>query len=105
MQMISATKALALEMFRGGASLTQVVEKTGRARSTVCEYLCDHIRQNRIKDISAWVAPEAYERIAAAVRKAGTDRLKPIFVLLQEKVPYEDIRVVVTHMTLASGGG
>lgn len=102
LQMITASKALALEMFRGGASLAQVMEKTGRARSTVCEYLCDYIRHNQVKDISTWVASEAYQRIAAAARKAGTDRLKPIFVLLQEKVPYEDIRLVVTHMTMAS---
>ena len=26
------------------------------------------------------------------------DRLKPIFIELEEKVPYEQIRIVVTHL-------
>jgi hypothetical protein len=41
---------------------------------------------------------EVQQRVAAAARQVGTDRLKPIYLLLGEKVPYEDIRVVVSHL-------
>ena len=40
-----------------------------------------------------------YERIAAAVKTHGCGRLKPLFLALEEKVPYDDIRVVATHLT------
>jgi ATP-dependent DNA helicase RecQ len=95
---VSPTKALALELFAGRATIDLVMQKTGRARSTVTEYLCDYIRQHRPEDITQWVTNEAYEQIARAARKAGMDRLKPIFVLLEEKVPYDEVRIVVTHL-------
>ena len=44
-------------------------------------------------------AKELYEQVVTAARQAGTDRLKPIFIALGEKVPYDMIRLVVAHMT------
>ena len=39
------------------------------------------------------------QRVAAAARQHGLERLKPIFVALGEKYDYDRIRLVVTHMT------
>jgi ATP-dependent DNA helicase RecQ len=86
-------------LFRQGASLEQVATATGRSQATVCDYLCDFIRQERPAKVSAWVADAIYERIVAAARQVGTQRLKPIFILLGEHVPYDDIRIVLAHLT------
>ena len=60
--------------------------------------LADFIRQEKVDDISTWVPAALYDQVAAEARKAGTDRLKPIFIALDEKVPYDIIRLVVTRL-------
>jgi ATP-dependent DNA helicase RecQ len=90
----------AFELFRQGASIDAVVEQTGRVRGTVLNYLCDFLRRERPVDLTPWVSEERYKRIAEAARRVGTDRLKPIFVALGEQVSYDEIRLVVTHLTL-----
>jgi ATP-dependent DNA helicase RecQ len=49
--------------------------------------------------VAAWIQPDVYQRVAAAARQVGTERLKPIFIALGEQVPYDEIRVVVAHLT------
>ena len=49
--------------------------------------------------IETWVAAEVYTRIAAAVKQHGGARLKPIFIALDEQISYDDIRIVVAHLT------
>jgi hypothetical protein len=48
------------------------------------------------------VSDEVYERIAKVAHEVGTERLKSIFLALGEQVPYDPIRLVVTHMNCAS---
>jgi ATP-dependent DNA helicase RecQ len=91
--------ALAHRLFREGAALEDVIHQTGRSRGTVADYLCDFIRAEKLKSIDAWVAAETYERIAAAVKEHGSTRLKPLFIALEEKVSYDEIRIVVAHLT------
>jgi ATP-dependent DNA helicase RecQ len=79
------------------------MHQINRTRGTVVDYLCDFIREERPASISTWVAEELYQRIAAAARQNGTERLKPIFIALGEQVAYEDIRLVVTHLTSKTG--
>lgn len=98
----SAAKLNAFEMFRKQASIDDVVAKTGRSRATVGEYLGEFIRAERPVSIAAWVSDDIYGQIAAIARREGTDRLKPIFVALEEQVSYEIIRAVVSH--LSDGG-
>jgi ATP-dependent DNA helicase RecQ len=88
----------AFGLFRQGASLQQVVSATGRSRATACDYLCDYIRQEKPARVEAWVREEVYERVVAAARQVGTQRLKPIYILLGEQVPYDDIRIVLAHL-------
>ncbi len=85
--------------FRQGKSIEAVMQETGRTRSTVVEYLAEFIRETRPQSISHWVRPEIYEQVAQAARKLGTDRLKPVFVELNEQVPYAEIRLVVAHLS------
>jgi ATP-dependent DNA helicase RecQ len=97
------SRDLAMTLFRRGTALEAVVEQTGRAQSTVHEYLCDFIREERPASIARWVSDAEYGRIASAARQVGTDRLKPIYLALGELVPYDQIRLVVTHLQVVAG--
>jgi ATP-dependent DNA helicase RecQ len=94
-----AVVGLAFALFRSGASIEDAMQQLSRARSTVFQYLCDYIRAERPPSVADWVPDDLYQRIAAAAREVGTQRLKPIFLALGEKVDYDTIRVVVTHQT------
>jgi ATP-dependent DNA helicase RecQ len=90
--------AQAFDLFRTGAALEDVMHQTGRARSTVVDYLCEFIRRERPASLQPWLPDDRYQRIAAAARTVGTQQLKPIFLALGEQVPYDEIRLVVTHL-------
>jgi ATP-dependent DNA helicase RecQ len=94
---------LAFAQFRQGAALEDVIHQTNRARSTVKDYLCEFIREERPASVKPWVSDEMYQRVTAAARQVGTERLKPIFVALGETVSYDDIRIVVTHLSVRAG--
>lgn len=88
----------AFELFRRGVSIDEVARQTGRAASTVSEYLAEYVRTEKPRSVAAWVPDMVYARVQAAARHFGTAKLKPIFLALGETVPYEQIRVVVAHM-------
>jgi ATP-dependent DNA helicase RecQ len=87
-------------LFRAGATVDEVMQKTEKTRGTVVEYLCDFIRKEKPASVETWIAADLYDRIAATVGEQGSGRLKPIFLALKEKVPYDDIRIVVAHLTM-----
>lgn len=95
---LNPTRSTALRMFAQGASIDAVIEQTERARSTVLEYLTDHIRLKRPPNLNAWVPRPVYDEVAAAIRKLGGFRLKPLHLELGERVPYETLKLVVAHL-------
>ncbi len=94
---------LAITLFRENAALQDVMHQTQRSESVIVKYLCDFIREEKPPQIGSWVPADVYERVAAVARRVGLDRLKPIFIELNEKVSYEQIRIVVTHMEMMEG--
>jgi ATP-dependent DNA helicase RecQ len=96
---LTGTKATAFELFRTGAAVEDVIHQTNRSHGKIMDFLADYIRQEDVADISPWVPAEMYTEIAVAVKQVGMDRLKPIFVALGEKIPYDVIRLVVAHLT------
>ncbi|HVT45232.1 MAG TPA: RecQ family ATP-dependent DNA helicase [Thermoanaerobaculia bacterium] len=88
--------------FRRGVSIDGVMETTGRARSTVVEYLSQYIEEERPSSISRWIPDDRYAAIAGAATKEGVERLKPIRDRLGESVSYDEIRLVLAH--LRAGG-
>jgi ATP-dependent DNA helicase RecQ len=95
---ITARKEGIFELFRAGAALEQVMARLECKLTTAAGHLEDYIRAERPGDISTWIPPQVYHRVASAARELGTTRLKPIFLALGEKVPYEQIRLVIAHM-------
>jgi ATP-dependent DNA helicase RecQ len=91
-------KALAFEMFTRGEGLSEVAARTERASSTVCGYLVEFITVRKPERVDAWVDNETYRKVAEAAKETGTAYLRPIYQRLQEKVPYDQIRIVIAHM-------
>ena len=99
------TRDLAFELFRKETVVEDVMHQTGRGRSTVVDYLCDWIREEKPRSVTPWVPDEVYGRVAGAARRLGTERLKPIFVALGEQVSYDEIRVVVALLDARGRAG
>jgi ATP-dependent DNA helicase RecQ len=85
-------------LFRQKSPIDEVMQQTGLARSTVMEHLEGFIRLERPDSIRTWVDVTTYQRVAETARQVGTDRLKPIFIALGEKIQYDLIRLVVAHL-------
>jgi ATP-dependent DNA helicase RecQ len=88
----------AFQLFRKDTVIEDVMHQTGKARSTVNDYLCQFIHEERPGSIATWVSQETYDRVAAVARQVGKERLKPIYLALEERVPYDEIRLVLAHM-------
>ncbi len=98
--------------FRAGQTISEVMQATGRARSTVVGYLLDFIREEQPHSISPWVAPDVESRIAGAIEEVGGELIKPIYVKLNGAEPlpsgtdgagseglisFDEIRIVAAH--------
>jgi hypothetical protein len=93
----SAGVQTAFRMFEDGRSVDEVMQATGRARSTVFQYLAEFIESAGPRRIDRWVDAESYRRVCEAADMEDGMRLKPIFDRLGGAVPYETIRLVLAH--------
>lgn len=91
-------RAHAFCLFQQRQGIEQVAELTQRSPKTVVGYLEEWIQEQKPASISTWVSDEIYSRVASVVTKVGADRLKPIYLELGEQVPYDLIRLVVSHL-------
>jgi ATP-dependent DNA helicase RecQ len=94
----AAAKEAAFTMFAQGHGVEHVAQAIGRARSTTVGYLSQYIAEQRPERIDAWVDEPTYHRVAAAAATSEDGRLKPLFDRLAGEVPYDMIRLIVTHM-------
>lgn len=94
---VNGTKSLAFELFRDNKSLDLIIQETGRARSTVLGYLADFLELGHPTDIYTYISTESYNRISEVIQQVGVERLKPIYLHLNETVPYDEIRIVMAH--------
>jgi uncharacterized protein YpbB len=95
-------KVTAFAMFERGETIDQVVEEAGRALSTACGYLVQYINTHPSVRLDPWVNGETYDKVAEAVKDLGAVYLKPIYERLEQKIPYEQIRLVVTRIEAAN---
>ena len=94
----SSAPAPGYELFESGASIEQVAAKLGRTENTAAEYLGRYIADRRPASIDTWVSPETYREVEAAAGEVGGTLLRPIFERLGGRVPYQSIRLVLTHL-------
>ena len=86
------------DLYRNGASIDAVMRDLKYSRSTAVEHLAEFIRTAKPSSIATWVSDDVVQRVTAAARQNGVERMKPIFLALGEKVPYDDIRLVLAYL-------
>ncbi|MBK7403075.1 MAG: RecQ family ATP-dependent DNA helicase [Phycisphaerales bacterium] len=95
---LSPAKQQSYERFGRGESIESIARAVGLAQSTVLGHLADWIGSRRPADVTAWISPGEYQRVAEAAQASGLGFLKPIHDALGGEVPYERIRIVVCHL-------
>jgi ATP-dependent DNA helicase RecQ len=95
----SAPKEAAIAAFGRGQTLEEVASMVSRSRATVTEYLCEFIASERPESVGTWVSDETYRAVAAAAEDLGFERLKPIRDRVGDAISYDEIRVVLAHLS------
>ena len=95
---MNETRSLAFELFKKEKSLEEVAKETGRARATVLEYLTDYLERESSARVNAYIPESNFEKIKNAIESVGMERLKPIYLYLNETISYEDIRIAVAYL-------
>ena len=93
MKQKNTTKERAFEMFARGSSIEEVVYATLRTESTVCSYLVDYIKRNRISDPSDWIDRESFEQVRKVVRQEKKKAIKFLFEYFDGEIPYAVIKI------------
>lgn len=99
-----ANQSAADALFAKGKSVEEVASQLRLAVSTVRGYLAEYIRESRPESIDRWVDREVYREVQAAAEGHDSARLKPIFDKLGGRIPYDEIRLVMSHLYWRTGG-
>ncbi|MBI2827019.1 MAG: DNA helicase RecQ [Planctomycetia bacterium] len=98
----SAARTQAYRMFAEGKAIDEVAAAVDRSRRTTIQYLVEHIEREGIADPSPWIDTSTFERIATAARERGIDRVKPIYLALNEQVDYDQIWIAIACLRVKS---
>ena len=101
---LTGNSELYFNLFRRGEPVEDVMRKTNCVRSTVMKHLAAFIQIEKPTSIATWVPQQTYHHVLGAIRQVGLGLLKPIFLVLGEKVDYDTIRLVVAAYSRAKGG-
>lgn len=83
------------ELFEQGLSIEEVALQLDRSMGTVAEYLMKYIQAHNISEPDQWVTADVAARIEEAIQKLGPNRLQSVFEALEERVSYEEIKVMI----------
>ncbi len=92
----TGTKSITYPMLRSGRPWEEIAEKAEVTVGTVVSHLLDLMQDESIASIDCWLPLELQKRILGAADRAGRERLKPIYEDLQQQVPYEQIRLLLS---------
>jgi ATP-dependent DNA helicase RecQ len=99
----TAAKAESIRLLQEGLTIEAVMERIGRARSTIVGDLCEIIEDGRYQpSLRLWMTEETEDVIRRAAAEAGIERLKPIREIVGEAISYDEIRIVVATMHAAA---
>jgi ATP-dependent DNA helicase RecQ len=84
-----------IKLLAEGRTFEEIAQIRQRTLRAVVSLVADLIERGDAKFQARWMAPERYNRIAAACQELGMDRLKPLKEALPAEIPYEEIRLVI----------
>lgn len=102
-QVRSDAKKIAYELFLKNESIEKICEQCNRSRTTVVEYLCEYLLGNENQKWDTYISERELMLVKDAVSKVGKERLKPIYLELQEKVSYDNIRIALSILNRLDG--
>lgn len=98
----SPAKHKTFALFEARRPITDIANQVSLTPGTVYEHLSHYIEEHKPADISPWLDTPTYTLILTTAEKLNADRLKPIFDHLAGLVPYEKIRLALTHKRATS---
>ena len=92
----TGAKSITYPLLREGKPFEEIAGRADITVGTVVTHLLDLIQEEPVASIDLWLPLELQKRILVAADVAGRERLKPIFEHLEQKVSYEQIRLMLT---------
>jgi ATP-dependent DNA helicase RecQ len=87
-----------LELLQQGNTFEEIAQRRGRKVSTVVALISSLIESGETEFKEEWMEPEHYRLIHEACLHLGMDLLRPIKDSLPEKISYDEVRLVVSHL-------
>jgi len=92
----NVSKAESMRLLQEGLGIEEVMERTGRARSTILGDLCGMIEEGLYQpSLRRFMSEDEEHAIREAAAQAGIDRLRPIKDIVGEAIAYDAIHIVV----------
>jgi len=96
---VTTAKAESVRLLLADTPIEEVMERTGRARSTVIGDLCELLENGTYQpSLRLWMTEETELAIRRAAAAAGIERLRPIKDIVGDEVSYDVIHIVVATM-------
>ena len=89
----SQSKEEIFSLFKNMESIEDIINKTNRSRNTIIEYLCEYIQSTTGNEYLIYIIEDELNQIKKAILKVGKERLKPIFLELNQKISYDNIKI------------
>ncbi|HLW64951.1 MAG TPA: DNA helicase RecQ [Gemmataceae bacterium] len=93
----NSKQAVYFDLFEQRLPLKEICRRTALTQGTIVKHLCEYIEAARPESIREWVSDATYAKIIDVLPQTGDEKLKPIFDALGERVPYDAIKLVLTH--------
>ncbi len=87
-----------LELLQQGNTFEEIARRRGRKVSTVVALISSLVESGETEFKEQWMDPEHYRLIEEACLKLGTDLLRPIKDSLPEKISFDEVRLVASHL-------
>jgi len=94
----------AIRLLAEGKTFEEIGRIRGRQPETVVNMVADLVEKGRVAYRVEWVGEEGHRRIEEAVRRLGSQWLKPLREALPAEITYEQIRLVVAYVRNAASG-
>jgi len=92
-----------LRLLGEGRNFEEIAQIRGRQLSTVVTMVAELVEKGRLDYRIEWVGDETHERIEEAVRRLGSQALRPLKDALPPDITYEQIRLVVAWSRRGAG--
>ncbi len=87
-----------LELLQQGNTFEEIAHRRGRKVSTVVALISSLVESGETEFKEQWMDPEHYRLIRETCLKLGTDLLRPIKDSLPEKISFDEVRLVASHL-------